>query len=85
MPIHDRPLDAARHPTEAPRKHAIKTTFVKNVKKMTVLASQRIQASSKKSIMKLMRKSSTLAREEPGRDVGAREASELRGADPTGT
>ncbi len=49
---------AARQPTDIPRKQAISTRFVKNVRNTTVLPNQRMQASSKKRIAKLMRTSS---------------------------
>ena len=49
--------DAARQPTDIPRKHAISTMFVKNVRKTTVLPNQRMHASSKKRIRKLIRNS----------------------------
>ncbi len=48
--IHDQLRRAARQPTETPRKHAISTMLVKNVKNMTVLPNQRMHASSKKRI-----------------------------------
>ena len=59
--IHDQRREAARQPTETPRKHAISTMLVKNVRNMTVLPSQRMHASSKKRIKKLIKKSSRLA------------------------
>jgi hypothetical protein len=45
-----------------PRKHASSTILVKKVRKTTVLANQRIAASSKNRIRKLIRKSSRYAR-----------------------
>src|SRR5262249_51143782 len=53
---------AVRHPTEIPRKQAIKTTLVKKVRRMTVLPNQRIQASSWNSARKEMRNKSTCRR-----------------------
>jgi hypothetical protein len=50
-------LDAARQPADIPRKQAISTRFVKNVKKTTVLPKIRMQASSAKRTTKLIRKS----------------------------
>jgi hypothetical protein len=47
--------EAARQPTDMPRKHAIRTRFVKKVRKMTVPPNQRMQASSKNRITKLTR------------------------------
>ena len=52
----------ARHPTATPRKHAISTILVKNVRKTTMLPNQRMHASSKNRIRKLMRNNSTVAR-----------------------
>ena len=52
-----RPADI--RPTDIPRKQASRTRFVKNVRKSTVLPNQRMHASSKKRIRKLIRKRST--------------------------
>jgi hypothetical protein len=51
-------------PTDNPRKQAISTTLVKYVRKITVLPSHRIQASSKNSARKLTRNSSSAGRVE---------------------
>jgi hypothetical protein len=69
-------LDAARQPTDIPRKQAISTRFVKNVKKTTVLPKNRMQASSAKRTTKLIRKSLALAldRVPAGVAVGASES-----------
>src|SRR2546423_2544189 len=48
-------LEAARHPTDMPRNEAIRTMFVKNVRKTTIEPKKRMQASSKKRIRKLIR------------------------------
>ena len=56
--IHEHCREAARQPTETPRKQAISTMFVKNVRKITVLPNQRMHASSKNRIKKLIRNSS---------------------------
>ena len=55
--MRSRRRDAARQPTDIPRKQAISTRFVKKVRKSTVLPNQRMHASSKKRITKLIRKS----------------------------
>ncbi len=60
MNDHRRP--AARQPTETPRKQAISTMLVKNVRKITVLPNQRMHASSKKRIKKLITNSSMQTR-----------------------
>ena len=83
--IHDQLREAARQPTETPRKHAISTMLVKNVKNMTVLPSQRMHASSKKRMKKLIKKSSMLARTAPGRDGEVLGCSGVCGADTTVT
>ena len=57
--------DAARQPTDTPRKQAISTMLVKNPRKMTMLPNQRIHVSSKNRIRKLTRNSSTVARRIP--------------------
>jgi hypothetical protein len=54
--------DAVSRPTLIPRKHAISTMFVKNVRKTTVLPNQRIAASSKNRIRKLIRNKSRYGR-----------------------
>ena len=59
MKFHRR--EAARQPTATPRKLAIKTMLVKNVRKMTMLPNQRIHVSSKNKIRKLIRNSSMVA------------------------
>ena len=46
--------EAAKHPTDIPRKQAISTRFVKKVKKITMLPNQRMHVNSKKRIPKLM-------------------------------
>jgi len=46
---------AARQPIDIPRKQAIRTRFVKKVRKTTVLPNQRMLASSRKSRPKLTR------------------------------
>src|SRR5437870_2653290 len=48
-------LEAARHPTDMPRNEAIRTMLVKNVRKTTIDPKNRMQASSKKRMRKLMR------------------------------
>src|ERR1700746_3573631 len=53
---HSRVLRAAKQPHDMPKKDAIRTTFVKNCKKMTENANQRMQASSRKSTRKPTRK-----------------------------
>ncbi len=60
MNDHRRP--AARQPTDTPRKQAMRTTLVKNVRNTTVLPNQRMQASSKKRIKKLTPYSSAYVR-----------------------
>ena len=83
--IHDQLREAARQPTETPRKHAISTMLVKNVKNMTVLPNQRMHASSRNRIMKLIKKSSMLAHKCPARDGDALGCSGAGAADTTGT
>ena len=53
---------AARHPTDMPRKHASKTTFVKNVRCSAWVGNQRMAANSRKRIKTLIRNSSNPAR-----------------------
>ena len=60
--IHDHRRADARQPTETPRKQAISTMLVKNVRKITVLPNHRMHASSKKRMKKLIRNSSTHTR-----------------------
>ena len=54
--------EAVRQPTLMPRKQAMSTRFVKNVRKMTVLANQRMHVSSKNRIVKLTRNTSNKRR-----------------------
>src|SRR5262245_21808595 len=68
--IHDHPRADTRQPTETPRKQAISTMFVKYVRNVTVLANQRMQASSRKRIRKLIRNNSPLVRNGPDQAGG---------------
>ena len=63
MKFHRR--DAARQPTDTPRKQAISTMLVKKVRKMTMLPNQRMHVSSKNRIRKLTRNNSTASRRTP--------------------
>ena len=82
--IHDEGRRAARQPTETPRKQAMSTMLVKNVRKRTVLPNHRMDASSKKRMKKLIEKSSMPARSTPTR-VFAPVISEFGGAHSTET
>src|SRR6266481_3082257 len=58
-----RPRFAARQPTDIPKNEANKTTLVKNVRCSACAGNQRIPASSRKRISRLIRNNSKPARE----------------------
>ncbi len=65
--------EAARQPTDIPRKQAMSAKFVKKVRKTTVLPNQRMQVSSKKRMTKLIANSSISATPtSEGSDPGGR-------------